>query len=206
MSESTISIKKALPIIAITWILALVTTLACVYVAPNIFPPLEAVHIRDDAIVTDKLADQTVTAEKILDAAISDIKLSPGAIPYNSTYSTTTESITPDSFTDLPGMSVDGTLDRTSHLVIMFSGEAWVDGATDAIYVRAVVNSTVAYPGADALVVFTRAGIGQHGSYSYTFYLPEVEAGHYVVAIQWMMLSGTGHIADRTLNVLAFPA
>jgi hypothetical protein len=206
LSEPTISIKKALPIIAITWILALVTTLACVYVAPNIFPPLETGHIRDDAIVTDKLADQAVTAEKILAAAISDTKLAPGAIPYNSTYSTTTESITPDSFTDLSGMSVEVTLARTSHLVIMFSGEAWVDGATDAIYVRAVVNFTVAYPDADALIVFTRAGIGQHGSYSYTFYLPDVDAGHYVVTIQWMMLSGTGHIADRTLNVLAFPA
>jgi hypothetical protein len=186
--------------------MALVTTLACVYFAPNIFPPLDTVHIQDDAIVTNKLADQAVTAEKILDAAISDIKLSPGAIPYNSTHRTTIESINLDSFTDIPGMSVDVTLDRTSHLVILFSGEAWVDGATDAIYVRAVVNSTVAYPGADALVVFTRAGVGQHGSYSYTFYLPEVEIGHYVVAIQWMMLSGTGHIADRTLNVLALPA
>jgi hypothetical protein len=206
LSEPTLSIKKAVPIIAITWILALVTTLACVYVAPTIFPPLGADHIRDDAIITDKLADHAVSAEKILDAAISDAKLAPDAIPYNSTHSTTTESITPDSFTDLPGMSVNLTLARTSHLVIMFSGEAWVDGATDAIYVRAAVNSTIAYPDADALIVLTRAGIGQHGSYSYTFYLPDVDPGNYVVSIQWMMLSGTGHIADRTLNVLAFPA
>ncbi|MCW4040872.1 MAG: hypothetical protein NWE83_09015 [Candidatus Bathyarchaeota archaeon] len=83
---------------------------------------------------------------------------------------------------------------------------AWVDGATDAIYVRAVVNSTVAYPDADALIVLTRAAVVQHVSYSYTFNLPDVDPGHYVVSIQWMMLSGTGHIADRTLNVIAFPA
>jgi hypothetical protein len=190
----------------ITWMLALITTLMLVYVAPNIFPPLDTIHIRDGAIVSDKLSDQSVTAEKIIDEAISDTKLAHGALPYNSTFSTTTVSSSSDSFTALPDMSIDLTVSRTSHLIIMFSGEAWVDGATDAIYVRAVVNSTVAYPGADALIVFTRAGVGQHGSYSYTFYIPDVDAGHYVVSIQWMMLSGTGQIADRTLNVLAFPA
>jgi len=38
MSESTTTIKKAIPFIAVTWILSLVTTLAVVYFAPNIFP------------------------------------------------------------------------------------------------------------------------------------------------------------------------
>lgn len=39
MSESTFSFKKAIPIIAVTWILSLVTTLAFVYVVPIILPP-----------------------------------------------------------------------------------------------------------------------------------------------------------------------
>lgn len=39
MSEATFPFKKAIPIIVVTWILSLVTTLAIVYVAPNIFPP-----------------------------------------------------------------------------------------------------------------------------------------------------------------------
>jgi hypothetical protein len=38
MSEGTSTIKKAIPIIAVTWILSLVTILAVVYFAPNIFP------------------------------------------------------------------------------------------------------------------------------------------------------------------------
>jgi hypothetical protein len=33
----TITVKKAIPIIAITWILSLATTLVIVYVSPNIF-------------------------------------------------------------------------------------------------------------------------------------------------------------------------
>ena len=37
MSESTFPLKKVIPIIVVTWILSLVTTLAVVYFAPNIF-------------------------------------------------------------------------------------------------------------------------------------------------------------------------
>jgi len=37
MSESTLTLKKAIPIIAVTWILSLVTTLAVVYVEPSFF-------------------------------------------------------------------------------------------------------------------------------------------------------------------------
>jgi len=38
MSESTLTLKKAIPIIAVTWILSLITTLAVVYVEPNLLP------------------------------------------------------------------------------------------------------------------------------------------------------------------------
>ncbi len=38
MSESTLTIKKVIPIIGVAWILSLVTTLAFVYFAPNIIP------------------------------------------------------------------------------------------------------------------------------------------------------------------------
>jgi len=38
MSEGTISIKKAVPIIVLTWILSMVTTLALVYFVPFILP------------------------------------------------------------------------------------------------------------------------------------------------------------------------
>ncbi|UCE38729.1 MAG: hypothetical protein JSW00_05735 [Thermoplasmata archaeon] len=38
MSELTLTLKKAIPIIVVTWILSLVTTLAVVYFTPNIFP------------------------------------------------------------------------------------------------------------------------------------------------------------------------
>jgi len=38
MSELTSTLKKAVPIIAVTWILSMITTLAVVYFAPNIFP------------------------------------------------------------------------------------------------------------------------------------------------------------------------
>jgi len=39
MSEAKFQFKKAIPIIAITWILSLATTLAFVYLMPYVFPP-----------------------------------------------------------------------------------------------------------------------------------------------------------------------
>jgi len=88
MSEGTISIKKAIPIIVITWILSLVTTLAVAYFTP--FIPIgtdqigdEAItadKILDGAIITTKLDDGTVTSAKILDATITAEDIASGAI------------------------------------------------------------------------------------------------------------------------------
>ena len=80
MVEVAITFKKAVPIIAITWILSLVTTLAIVYVSPNIFPPIQKEKIADGAIITVKLADGCVTSAKILDGTITAVDISDGAI------------------------------------------------------------------------------------------------------------------------------
>lgn len=84
MSDRAIPIKKAIPIIAITWIISLVTTLAVVSVAPNIFPisddAVTTQKIADSAITTTKLADGTVTSAKILDGTITAVDLTDGAI------------------------------------------------------------------------------------------------------------------------------
>jgi len=80
LSEEKIPIKKAIPIIAITWILSLFTTLAMVYVAPSIFPPIGSAHIANEAILTTKLADGSVTSGKILDGTITAVDLADGSI------------------------------------------------------------------------------------------------------------------------------
>ncbi|HKZ95271.1 MAG TPA: hypothetical protein VJ249_11950 [Candidatus Bathyarchaeia archaeon] len=337
MSEGMIS-KKTVPIIVLTWILSLITTLALVYVSPSIFPPLGTSNISDDAIasekisdgaiittklddgtvtsakildgtitatdiadgslislkiqdgaiitgkiangsvttakladsaiitvklanssvttakiadgnvtandiannaiVTIKLADGAVTSAKILDGtlvtadlangsisevkiangavttvkiadfAVTNMKLAAGAIPFNSTYSTGSDSTTSTSFADMPDTSVDITLSRTSHVLIMFSSEAWTTTAGEYLIVQALVNSTLAYPSATgALVVLTRVTFDNNGSFSYIFYLPEVTAGFYTVKMQWRSWTGTSvSVSDRTLTVLALPA
>ena len=86
MSEGAISVKKAIPLIVVTWILSLVTTLTIVYVAPSIFPSgvgegaITTEKIADSAIVTTKLADGTVTSAKILDGTITGVDLSDDSI------------------------------------------------------------------------------------------------------------------------------
>ncbi len=88
MSEGTISIKKAIPIIVVTWILSLVTALAIAYFTP--FTPVgtskidegavTAGKIVDDAIITTKLANGSVTSAKILDATITAEDVANGSI------------------------------------------------------------------------------------------------------------------------------
>jgi hypothetical protein len=308
MSNNALSIKKALPLIALAWILSLVTTLALVYFAPSIFPPLETQNISDEAItaskisdgaiitlklsdgsvtsakildgsittvdliddlvtsikiadgavtgekiaddsvteskvaegaiVTTKLSDGAVTSAKILDGsitaqdledgaiisvkiadgaittskiadgAVTDKKLAANAIPYFATYNASLVSTNSTSFVDIPDTSLTVSVNRKSNLIIMFSAEAWVDGAGDSLFVRALVDSTVANPDSGSLTLFTTAGASQHGSYAVNFYLEDVDAGTYTVKIQWSELQGAqlAHMGDRTLHVIALPA
>lgn len=59
MSEGAIPIKKAIHIVVVTWILSLITTLAVVYFAPNIFSPLTADKIANNAIITRVLKKES---------------------------------------------------------------------------------------------------------------------------------------------------
>ena len=328
MSAGVFSLKKVIPIIVITWILSLATTLALVYVAPSIFPPLGTANIEDSAItdakiadgaivtvkmrdgtvtsakivdgtisaqdlmdgsiltikiadgaistdkivnssvttgkiadeaiisskvaegaiVTAKLADNSITSAKIIDGTIigedlssgaiitvkvadgaittskiadgavttpkiadnsvTNTKLAANAIPYSAVYNTTLVSTMSTSFVDIPDTSLEITLNRRSNLIIMFNAEAWVDGAGDSLYVRALVNSTVANPNSGSQILFTTAGSSQHGSYAINFYLENVDAGTYTIKMQWSQMLGANfaHVADRVLNVIALPA
>jgi hypothetical protein len=81
MSDGAFQIKKMVPIIVLTWIISLVTTLAIVYVAPSIFPiSVSTDNIADEAIVTTKLADGTVTSAKVVDGTLIATDIADGAI------------------------------------------------------------------------------------------------------------------------------
>jgi hypothetical protein len=74
MSGMTTSIKKAAPIIVVTWILSLVSTLAVVYVAPNILP-LQTTQISDNAVTSEKIADSAVVTTKLADGSVTSAKI-----------------------------------------------------------------------------------------------------------------------------------
>jgi hypothetical protein len=166
------------------------------------------VKIADGAVTTNKIADGAVTTPKIANGAVTDTKLASDAIPYFATYNASLVSTQSTSFADVPETALNITLNRKSNLIIMFNAEAWVDGAGDSLYVRALVNSTVANPDSGSLTLFTTAGESQHGSYAVNFYLENVEAGAYTVKIQWTEQLGASlaHMGDRTLHVIALPA
>src|SRR5438445_4118819 len=78
-----------LPVITITWILSLITTLAIISVAPGIFPvpssvnpvaPSSSAVILDGSITGVKLADGSVVSVKISDGAVTTNKLSSNSV------------------------------------------------------------------------------------------------------------------------------
>jgi len=81
MSVEKFSFQKAIPIIVITWILSLVTTLALVYVmVPSLTPTIDTDRLADEAVITTKLADGSVTSAKIVDGSIVGQDLADGSI------------------------------------------------------------------------------------------------------------------------------
>jgi len=86
MVDGTISVKKVIPLIVVTWILSLATTLTVVYVVLSISPSgigdesITTEKIADSAVVTTKLADGTITAAKILDGTITAVDLADGSV------------------------------------------------------------------------------------------------------------------------------
>jgi hypothetical protein len=84
-----IPIKVVVPIIVITWILSLVSSLAIVYVLPSLFSVrseqigeglITSDKIADEAIITVKLADGNVTSAKIKDGNITAVDLADGSV------------------------------------------------------------------------------------------------------------------------------
>ncbi len=228
MSEGAISRKKVISVIVVTWILTLITTLAVVYVAPNIFPfgtthisdrAVTTAKIADSAVITAKLADGNVTSAKILDGtltaadiadgAVTNLKLTSQAIPFSYTYHPDLAATTSTTWIDMPDMSVSITLARTSHIIIVFSATAYVEVLGDSILVRAIADEATpdeAIP-IPVEIVLTEGTKLTKGTYSFTWNLPDISASTHTVKIQWKVEGGTdaGVVIERSLTVIALP-
>ncbi len=89
MSKEKIPMKIVIPLIVITWILSLISSLAIVFVVPSLFPvkseqigagSITSDKIADEAIITIKLADGNITSAKILDGNITAVDIADGSI------------------------------------------------------------------------------------------------------------------------------
>jgi molybdopterin-binding protein len=77
MSETS-SLKKMIPVIVITWILSLVTTLAIVYFTPLV--PIGTDRISDSAITSGKIANGAIITTKLPDGSVTSAKILDGAV------------------------------------------------------------------------------------------------------------------------------
>jgi len=148
------------------------------------------------------------------DYSVTDLDLAPYAIPFASINSSALISTTETSgFVDMIDMNLTISLNRTSHLLIIFSSEAYTNDPSTRIIVRAIDGTTPVPPGE---VIFTPTisyGPGNthtHGNcaYSYDFFEPSVTAGTHTIKIQWKVnvVGAVGFADARTLTVIALPA
>jgi hypothetical protein len=162
-----------------------------------------AVDLADGSITTLKIVDGAVTTSKIADYAVTNLKLAGQAIPFNVTYRTDTITKTTASWQDINGTSVTLDLQRNSTLLIMFSAQTGITNMSTTIAWRAVVDTTVAYPGYVPLQ--PPGALTYYSSTSYNFYQPNVSAGKHTISMQWYVYSNIGYVDQRTLTVIALP-
>jgi len=170
-----------------------------------------AAKIANGAVTTEKIADGAVTKAKLADRSVTDNKLAAQAVPVFAASSLSEISTTSTSWVDMTGTSVTLTLNRTSHLLILFSAEAMNTNSSERIEVEALVGTSTASPGSVYLTpTVVQSGTHTHaleyGSYSYNFYRLSVPAGTYTVKMKWRVSDDKGYIATRSLIVIAFPA
>lgn len=181
-----------------------------IMVGIHLFTEGDPINITEHQYRLDELEARVEALEA--NYSVTSLKLAPQAIPFNSTYSWTSD--TCDStldWVDMDNMSVNITLMRTSHLLILFSAVARNPINEGEIHLRVLVNETTAYPD---WISFTpglveTAGHNHHmtfGTYTSNFYKQLVNVGSYTIQIQWRVNKGTGYVSDRTLTVIALPA
>jgi hypothetical protein len=165
------------------------------------------VKIANGTITGVKLANGTITSVKLADGTITSAKLAPNVIPFAQTTSTSTAYIYSTGTTWSSIMSVGITISRPSYFWIMFSSEAWNDGGL-TVYARAWVYTPVTNAGASPTQV-TLCSDASAKSYACNFYYyafaPSYPAS-FTVYIQSQVSGSTGHMGDRSLAVIAFPA
>lgn len=150
--------------------------------------------------------------------SITNIKLAPYAIPFNSTYSHSYAEVG-STWYDMPDMTVTINVSRPSCLLILFSAQIWhktwdID-IPMYIWVRALVDNKPALPYFVAITPYTSPELAWpanhrhallYGARSFNFYSPSVSEGVHTVTIQWRTSHGLGAVAYRTLIVIALPA
>jgi hypothetical protein len=161
------------------------------------------IKVADGAITASKIADGAVTTGKLADYAVSDIKLGSAAIPLNYTWNDGGAGTFSTSWVDMPDMSVTLTLARKSHMIIMFSANAYLASGGSSLNMRVQVDGGTIYP---IVVGLTRETYATSGTSSFIYNLPDVDAGVHTVQVQWVTPSGTqGIVYERTLTVFALP-
>lgn len=165
---------------------------------------ITAADLADGTVTSVKIADGAITTAKIANYAVTSLKLAPDSVPFAYTSSTTATSTTSTTFIDMLDTSVTISLDRASHLLIIFTSEVAFNPAGPSVYFQARVGTSTALP--DSYGYQLTPATTYYDAYTCSFYSPSVAAGSHSVKIRWHVSSGTGYALYRALTVIALPA
>lgn len=127
--------------------------------------------------------------------------LAPGQVRITEVSATSVKNTTSSSFVTIPGLATNVTVPpgKTADLVIQFSGEV---NSPDALATQALVDSTVALPGATQIYYGAGVNLGA-SAHGFNYYLNGVGSGVHRIAIQWHGLGGQQFISMRSMIVIA---
>ncbi len=162
---------------------------------------ITTVDLADGSVTSVKIADNSITTTKIADYAVTDQKLAADAIPVTTRSVLTENSTTSSLYEDMPGTNVTITLNRASHLIILFSSRMWLDTPNQEVSIRALTNGDYTSPGEYSAVPPQNLC----DSRTYHFYTP-VGAGTHSIRMQWAVTAGEVFAGERLLTVIALPA
>lgn len=167
--------------------------------------PIPGVYIQDGAITTNKIANGSILVGDIAPNAVNDTQLAPNAINYNVTFNNTGGTKTNTAMSPIYNNG-SITLNRTSLIVVQFSGEVGVD-FTNKAYLNMQFGGVNMTTSPTIIVSSTNDTYSAFGTRTVVFYNASAGAGTYTIVPLMNGSSATAVVSygKSSIVTMAYP-
>jgi hypothetical protein len=173
---------------------------------------LDASLLALEARINALEAPGSVTTERLVDGAVTHIKLGSDVLPVYSVSAITEVTTSSTDWVDVPEMTIEITLTRYSRLMYIYTVSAKQDTAGQMAFARVILDGSWPTYSVSTIAPSIEYSSGHtHGTWwRYTNHVvvtPSVRApGTYTVKLQWTVSGGTARMQGRNLEIIVLPA